>query len=127
MKKKDMKFLQRHELARLATASKKGMPHVTPVIYAMNGEDIVIATDYGTKKLKNLKENRQVSLVVDDHNPNRGVVIQGKCLVLERGSEYIRLMRILYRKFEYYRKNPWKEGEAPILKIKPTKTVGWGT
>jgi len=127
MKKKDLEFLRRHELARLATASKTGMPHVTPVIYAMDGENVVIATDYGTKKLKNLKENHQVSLVVDDYDPNRGVVIQGSCKIHEMGSEYRHLLKILYKTFEYYRKNPWKEGESPILKITPTKIVGWGT
>jgi len=127
MKKEDLEFLRRHELARLATASKTGMPHVTPVIYAMDGENVVIATDYGTKKLKNLKENHQVSLVVDDYDPNRGVVIEGSCKVFETGSEYLRLLNILYKKFEYYRKNPWNEGESPILEITPAKIVGWGT
>ena len=50
MKKKDLDFLRRHELTRLATVSKAGEPHVTPVIYAMDGENIVSAIDYGTEK-----------------------------------------------------------------------------
>jgi nitroimidazol reductase NimA-like FMN-containing flavoprotein (pyridoxamine 5'-phosphate oxidase superfamily) len=123
---KEKSFLKSKELCRLATASAKAVPHVTPVIYAIDGKNIVIVTDYGTRKLKNLKENPKVALVVDDYHPNRGVVIFGDCDIYERGQEYLRLLKILFEKFETYRKNPWGEGEAPILKITPTKIISWG-
>ena len=29
-------------------------------------------------------------------------------------------------RFEFYRKNPWGEGESPILGVTPKKTVSWG-
>jgi uncharacterized protein len=125
LEKKEKHFLESKELCRLATASANGVPHVTPVIYAMDGDKIVIVTDYGTKKLKNLKENPKVSLVVDEYHPNRGIVILGDCKIYEKGKEYLRLLKILFKKFEYYRKNPWREGEAPILKITPKKVVSW--
>jgi len=51
----ELAFLKGHELCRLATASKDAVPHVVPVIYAMDGEDVIIAIDYGTKKLGNLR------------------------------------------------------------------------
>jgi nitroimidazol reductase NimA-like FMN-containing flavoprotein (pyridoxamine 5'-phosphate oxidase superfamily) len=122
---KQLKFLKDHEVCRLATASKDAKPHVVPVIYALDGENMVIAIDYGTKKLKNLRENRSVALVVDDYSPNRAVMVEGECEILERGKEYLRLLRILFDRFDYYRNNPWGEGESPILKIKPTKAVAW--
>jgi PPOX class probable F420-dependent enzyme len=122
---KQLAFLGAHEVCRLATASKDAEPHVVPVIYALDGEDVVVATDYGTKKLKNLKENARVALVVDEYHPNRAVMVEGVCEILERGKEYLRLLRILFDRFEYYRENPWGEGESPILKIKPTRAVSW--
>ena len=118
-------FLRAHELCRLATASKGARPHVVPVIYAIDGENLVVAADYGTRKLKNLRENGKVALVVDDYHPNHAVMVEGDCEVLERGKEYLRLLRLLFDRFESYRKNPWGEGESPILKIKPTKAVSW--
>ena len=118
-------FLKSHQLCRLATASKDARPHVVPVIYAVDGENIVVAVDYGTKKLRNLKENEKVALVVDDYRPNHAVMVEGDCRVFERGKEYLRLLQILFDRFEYYRKNPWGEGESPILKIEPTKVVSW--
>jgi nitroimidazol reductase NimA-like FMN-containing flavoprotein (pyridoxamine 5'-phosphate oxidase superfamily) len=122
----ELAFLKKHELCRLATASKDAVPQVTPVIYAIDGDGVVIVVDYGTKKLSNVRENKHVSLVVDDYRPNRAVMIQGECEIFEKGKEYIRLLKILFDRFEYYRKNPWKEGEAPILRIRPGKVVSWG-
>jgi len=122
---RSLSFLKRHELCRLATASKDAKPHVVPVIYALDGEDIVIAVDYGTKKLENLRQNNRVALVVDDYRPNHAVMVEGECEILERGKEYLRLLQILFEKFEIYRRRPWGEGESPILKIKPTKAVVW--
>ncbi|MDA4112664.1 MAG: pyridoxamine 5'-phosphate oxidase family protein [Thaumarchaeota archaeon] len=126
MKKKEIAFLDKRDLARLATVSKELMPHVIPVVYAMDEEKVIVAVDYGTKKLENLKANPKVSLVVDESEPNRAVFIQGTAAILERGPEYLRLLDILFKKFEVYRKNPWKEGESPILSITPLKVVSWG-
>lgn len=125
LSKRDLSFLNGHEVCRLATATKKGVPHVVPVIYAMDGSDVIIVVDYGTRKLKNIRENGEVALVVDDYGPNRGVTIQGKCEVLERGAEYRRLLKLLFERFEYYRRNPWKEGESPILKVHARSAASW--
>jgi len=122
---KELDFLRAHEVCRLATASKDARPHVVPVIYALEGEDILIAIDYGTKKLGNLRQNKRVALVVDDYHPNHAVMVEGNCEILERGKEYLRLLQVLFDRFETYRKHPWGEGESPILKIKPTKAVTW--
>ena len=122
---KQLKFLEDHEVCRLATASKDAKPHVVPVIYALDGENIVVAIDYGTKKLKNLRANKNVALVVDEYRPNRAVMIEGECEILERGKEYLRLLQVLFDRFPSYRRNPWGEGESPILKIRPAKAVMW--
>lgn len=118
-------FLKAHEVCRLATASKDAKPHVVPVVYALDGETVLVAIDYGTKKLKNLRENANVALVVDEYHPNKAVMVEGECEVLERGKEYLRLRQLLFDRFELYRKNPWGEGESPILRIRPMKVVSW--
>jgi len=126
MNEKEIGFLKARELCRLATVSGDGTPHVVPVIYAMDGERIVIAVDYHTRKLENLRANDRVSLVVDDYRPNRAVFIEGRCTILERGPEYLRLLGVLFERFEFYRKNPWGEGESPILVVEASKVVSWG-
>jgi PPOX class probable F420-dependent enzyme len=123
---KEVAFLKSNEVCRLATASKDGRPQVTPVMYALDGIAFVIAVDYGTKKLKNVKENANVALVVDRLRPTRAVTVQGTCRVHERGAEYRRLLELLMTRFEFYRKNPWGEGESPILRITPERAASWG-
>jgi PPOX class probable F420-dependent enzyme len=123
---KEAAFLKSNEICRLATASKDGKPQVTPVMYALDGSGFVIAVDYGTKKLKNVRENPNVALVVDRLRPTKAVSVEGSCKVHERGAEYLRLLELLMAKFEFYRKNPWGEGESPIFHITPTKAVSWG-
>ena len=86
LSKKGILFLKSHELCRFATVSKGCRPHVTPVVYAMDGENIIIAIDYGTKKFSNLKENQYVSLVVDTYRPNGGLMVEGKCQMFETGA-----------------------------------------
>jgi nitroimidazol reductase NimA-like FMN-containing flavoprotein (pyridoxamine 5'-phosphate oxidase superfamily) len=123
----EIEFLRMHELCRFATVSRDDlMPQVTPVVYALDQERFVVAVDYGTRKLKNVKENPNVSLVVDDYGPNRAVMVQGSCTILEEGQEYLRLLKILFERFEFYREHPWGEGESPILSVTPTKVVSWG-
>jgi nitroimidazol reductase NimA-like FMN-containing flavoprotein (pyridoxamine 5'-phosphate oxidase superfamily) len=127
LSKEQVKFLKSQDVGRLATASKDAMPHVVPIIYALDGDAFVIAIDYKTKKLANLRANPKAALVVDQFGKgNKGIMIQGECAILERGREYARLLHILFDRFEYYRKNPWGEGESPILRIVPTKVAAWG-
>jgi PPOX class probable F420-dependent enzyme len=123
---KEEAFLKSNEVCRLATASKDARPQVTPVMYALDGTAFVIAVDYGTKKLKNVRENPNVALVVDRLRPTRAVTVEGTCQVHERGAEYRRLLELLMTRFEFYRKNPWREGESPIFRITPKKAVSWG-
>jgi len=123
---KEAAFLKSNEVCRLATASKDAKPQVTPVMYAMDGAAFVIAVDYRTKKLKNVKVNPNVALVVDRLSPTRAVTVEGTCQVHERGAEYRRLLQLLMVRFEFYRKNPWGEGESPILRVTPQKAVSWG-
>ena len=122
----DLKFLQSRSLCRLATASRNLEPHVTPVVYAVDGENVIVALDYGRKKLGNLRENPKVALVVDDYGPNRGLMKQRECEILEKGKDYLRHQKLLYGKFEFSRNDPWKEGESPILRIHPRKCASWG-
>jgi PPOX class probable F420-dependent enzyme len=123
--RREVDYLRAHELCRLATASKDARPHVVPVIYTLDGEDIIIAVDYKTKKLRNLRENRRVALVVDEYRPNGGLMVEGNCEIFERGKEFQWLLKVLFDRFEIYRRNPWGEGEAPIIRIRPKKCMMW--
>ena len=122
------KFLSENEVCRIST-SHDDMPHVVPVAYIYDEDAIAFVTDYGTRKYRNLEYNKKVSVVVDTYNPsgeNKGIVIQGKVDIIEKGDEYKRLYQIFDSRFEWVRNNPWGEGEAPFVKVNPFNKVSWG-
>jgi uncharacterized protein len=125
---KEYDFLSQNEVCRVST-SHDDIPHVVPVTYVYENENVIIVTDYGTRKYKNLKINKNISVVVDVYDlpgRNMGIVIQGKAVFIERGEEFKRLYQIFNRKFEWVRKEPWEEGEAPFVKIDAFNKVSWG-
>lgn len=126
--KKEEDYIKKMTTCRLALASKDGTPHVTPVVYVYDGKHFFVAVDYGARKLKILEENSKVALVVDSTGRGSmgGIMVQGEAEVLERGKNYLYALKLLFERFESYRKNPWGEGEEPILKIKPQAKTSWG-
>jgi nitroimidazol reductase NimA-like FMN-containing flavoprotein (pyridoxamine 5'-phosphate oxidase superfamily) len=124
---KERKFLLENEVCRIAT-SHDDKPHVVPVAYIYDKDTITFATDFGTRKYRNLEVNKNVSVVIDVYDPsgeNKAVVIQGKAVIIERGTEFKRLYQIFYKKFEWVRKDPWKEGEAPFVRVNALNKVSW--
>jgi pyridoxamine 5'-phosphate oxidase family protein len=87
----EVAFLSQSRLARVATASSEGQPHVVPVVYEFDGSAFYF-TGWNLEKslkFKNLIENKKVALVIDDvvtvspWRP-RGLEVRG---VAELGSE----------------------------------------
>ncbi len=125
--KAEREFLERNEACRIATCHDN-IPHITPVSYVFEDGAFYIATDYETKKYENIKANNRVALAVDIYSSvgNKAVCIQGKAEIIEKGKEFARLYKIFHDRFEWVRRDPWKEGEAPFLKMTPISKVSWG-
>ena len=117
-------FLNRNEACRIASCHD-GIPHVVPVSYIFEHDLFFIATDYETRKYKNIKTT---ALVVDIYSSvgNSAVCVQGTDEIIERGQEFARLYKIFHDRFEWVRRDAWSEGEAPFVKVTPTSKVGWG-
>jgi PPOX class probable F420-dependent enzyme len=63
---------------RLATASPTGEPHVAPVWFLVDGEDLVFTTHEDTVKGRNLRANPRAALTVDvSEYPYDFVVVRG--------------------------------------------------
>lgn len=122
---KELEFINRNEVCRLATCYNS-KPHVVPVCYIFLNGYFYIATDYDTRKFKNIARNRNVCLVIDVYKPNRAVMVEGIAEVIEQGEEFKQVYPIFYERFVWVRKDPWKEGEAPFIKVKPLHKVSWG-
>ena len=124
---KEEKFLKELEEARIAT-SHDNIPHVKPVSFVFYNNTIVISTDYNTRTFTNIKSNPQTGIVIDIYKSggHKAICIQGDTEIIETGMDFKRLYDIFYKKFAWVRKDPWKENEAPFLKIMPNNKVSWG-
>lgn len=124
---KETEFLNSLEEARIAT-SHNDIPHVKPVSFVKIENSIVIATDYNTRTYSNIKLNQNVGIVIDVYKSggHKAVCIQGKSEIIENGEEFKKFYDIFYQKFQWVRKDPWKENEAPFLKISPNTKISWG-
>ena len=126
--KKERKFLLENEVCRVSTSHNE-VPHVTPVAYIYEKNLLFFATDYETRKYKNLKVNNRIAASIDIYSSsieNKAVLVQGTADIIEKGREFRNLYQKFYKKFEWVRKDPWKEGEAPFIKIKTSNKISWG-
>ena len=118
--RQELDFLFQNEACRIATC-RKDIPHVVPVSYIFELDSFYFATDYETKKLKNLKANPNLALTVDVYSSvgNRAICVQGRTSIIESGPEFDRLYKLFFDKFAWVRASPWKAGEAPVVKVNP--------
>ena len=123
----EKEFLESLEEARIAT-SHADIPHVKQVSFIYCNGVIFIATDYPTRTFKNIKINPKASITIDVYEPgkHKAVCIQGKVEILEKGEEFLDTYKMFEKKFAWVRNEPWKENEAPFLKIIATSKTSWG-
>jgi len=123
----EIKFLKNREESRVAT-SHNDIIHIKPVSYIFYNSTMYVATDYNTRFLKNLKINPKIAIVVDiyKHGGHKAICIQADAEIIENGQEFLEIFDVFLKKFEWVRNDPWKENEAPFIKIVPFHVTSWG-
>lgn len=77
-------LLEGTRTAKLATAFDDGDPHVMPVWFLLDGDQVILATGADTVKGRNLRRDPRVALVVDDERPPYSFVhIRGRATLSE--------------------------------------------
>ena len=94
----EVAYLQSQRLARIATSSPDGQPHVVPVSFRYNSdEDTIDVGGHGfaqRKKYRDVQRNRRVAIVIDDlasidpWRP-RMIEVRGEAEVRSTGGETI--------------------------------------
>jgi PPOX class probable F420-dependent enzyme len=62
-------LLQGTRTGKVATTRADGRPHVTPVWFTLDGDDIVFTTDETSIKAKAIRRDERVCVCVDDQTP----------------------------------------------------------
>lgn len=100
-------------VARLATASASGVPHLVPVTFAVRGDQVVFAVDHKPKssvalrRLRNIAENPAVCFLADGYAEDWSRLwwarADGHAQVLSPGAEPVSW---LVEKYEQYQARP---------------------
>jgi PPOX class probable F420-dependent enzyme len=121
-------------VARLATVGSDGQPHLVPVTFAVDGDLIYTAVDYKPKKtanlrrLKNIRENPRVALLVDHYDENWDelwwVRVDGWASVVEDERGLQDPLDVLAQRYEQYRE---RRPAGPVILIQADRWKGWSS
>jgi PPOX class probable F420-dependent enzyme len=121
-------------VARLATADAGGVPHLVPVVFAIDGDTILTAVDRkpkrttALKRLANVRANPHVALLADHYADDDWDALwwaraDGLGRVLDPGApEAHRAVRLLCDRYPQHRAAP---PEGPVLAVAVTRWSGW--
>jgi PPOX class probable F420-dependent enzyme len=99
----------------LATVREDGSPHVVPVWADLEDGRIVLATESGSVKERNLRRDPRVAVsVADRRSPYDKLDVRGRVVAVEAGEEAVRLMHSLARKYTG-RDYPYET--SPLVKV----------
>jgi PPOX class probable F420-dependent enzyme len=120
-------------IARLATVTADGRPHVVPVCFTLQGDDLFSVVDFKPKstidlaRLDNIRANPSVALVVDyyddaDWDRLWWVRIDGTARVVESGVEHTTAIQLLRAKYPQYSA---RRPTGAVIAVSIRKMTGW--
>ena len=62
-------LLEGTRTGKVATTRADGRPHITPVWFTLDGEEVVFTTDEASLKAKTIRRDPRVAMCVDDQQP----------------------------------------------------------
>src|SRR5438445_11605076 len=115
--------------AKLATSGPGGQPHVMPVWFALDGEDLVFTTWGDSVKGRNLRRDPRAAIVVDDEVPPFAFVhIRGHVRLSEDLEEMLRFATAIGGRYmgadraeEFGRRNA-VPGEL-LVRLRPERVI----
>jgi len=111
----------------MATADADGVPHVVPIVFALQNDTVYSLIDAKPKRsrelkrLRNIEANPRVSLLVDHYdevwNELWWVRADGSARVVEDGSEGDRAIELVHAKYPQYEE--WSDpfGAAVVITV----------
>jgi general stress protein 26 len=96
------------------------------VCYIFRDGFFYIVSDLDTAKVRNIKNDKRVAVLVDQYQPNKAVLIRGEAEIITHGEEFKQISEAFFKKFAWARRDPWDEGEVALIRVKPVKKISWG-
>jgi PPOX class probable F420-dependent enzyme len=119
-------------VARLATVSGDGQPHLVPVVFAVEDDTVLMAVDAkpkrhrGLKRLRNIDDNPAVSLLVDRYDDDWDALwwvrADGTATVTDAEPTLARVRDALGARYPQEREEP---PEGPAVTVDVARWTGW--
>lgn len=134
MKEADLALFDNARVATLATVSADGRPHIVPVVFALDGEDLVTSVDGKPKqgrmlaRIENVRRDPRVSLLADHYEEDWSrlwwVRVDGEASVETEGLNFERALTVLRGRYPQY---DLVELTGPVIRIRIERTTSWAS
>jgi PPOX class probable F420-dependent enzyme len=120
-------------IARLATVREDGRPHLVPIVFAVDGDDVYAIADPKPKRgldllrHRNIAVNPAVSLLVDEYEESWEriwwVRADGMARIVEAGPERDKAIELLRAKYPQYATWTTPFGAAMVMRL--SRVTSW--
>lgn len=120
-------FLSEPNIAVVATTGPTGKPHAMPIWYLWRDGKVLFHTGPDSKKMRNLRQNDRVSIVVDTKvAPYKVVIVEGTAAELPEDKALSREVAIHYLGREQGERYSSGSNEpSTLVAVTPTKVISW--
>lgn len=119
-------------MARLASVTESGQPHIVPFTFVLDGDRIYSAVDAKPKtttslrRLRNIRANPKVAVLADHYDEDWArlwwVRADGRAAVLDELRQVARPLALLADRYPQYRQAP---PPGPVIAVNVERWTGW--
>lgn len=132
----ERRFLAEQRIAHLATADRRGVPHVVPVCFVVSDDTLYITVDEkpkrrgggALKRLRNIAENPMAAVVADRYDEDwtrlGWVMLRGRAEILAAGPEHDQAQVLLRERYAPLR--AMALAALPVIALRIARVTSWG-
>jgi len=120
-------FLEQALIARIAVIDNHGYPHMIPIWFARDGDDVMFFSSRNARKIKHVQANPKGALTIGgDPYGSEGYLLKGEFSIEEDlGHRWLREITFRYEPREIADKHlaEWVNDDLVLLRFKPRKVI----
>ncbi|MFL2545997.1 MAG: TIGR03668 family PPOX class F420-dependent oxidoreductase [Candidatus Rariloculaceae bacterium] len=133
LSERGQRLLEESPVARLATVSADGVPHVVPICFVVSGSYVYSVIDEKPKRtthlrrVRNIEENSRTALIIDYYDDDWSqlgwVMLQADAEILGSGKEHATAIKLLRKRYRQYK--IMALDEAPLIRLHIQRATEW--
>jgi PPOX class probable F420-dependent enzyme len=115
--------------AKAATVSASGLPHVKPVWFVLDGDEVIFTTHESYVMTRHLRRDPHIALTIDDQEaPYSYVIVEGTVTLSDELNELVRWATVIGGRYmgadraDEFGKRNGVLGEL-LVRVSPTKAL----